>query len=514
MTQRFDSIPDLAAWLRERVIGDVHGDSRCVKVGDGFVAWPGAVNDARRFVDAALKGGAAAVVVEDNGLDAWGPWDDRVASLPQLKQRAGELASAFYNHPTQAMDVVAVTGTNGKTSTAWWFAQLMNVLHRPCAVVGTLGLGTPKTSPGQWDWLPTGLTTPDPVVLQGQCAQWLHRGVKTCAIEASSIGLVESRLNATRIRVAVFTNFTQDHLDFHGDMQRYWAAKASLFDWPGLQVAVVNVDDPKGVELAEAWSDRLSDLWCVSLEEKPAVQPRLHAQHIEPHVRGQRFTLTEYSSLGAILGQWAVDCPLVGRYNVANLLGVWAAARALGVSMDAAVRASALLTAVPGRLQPVQTDAKTEPLVLVDYAHTPDAVEHVLRAARDIAQQRAGAVWVVLGCGGDRDRGKRPLMAAAAEKFADRVVLTSDNPRSEEPASILQDMSEGLSVRSAVVIEINRAHAIALAIQAANECDVIVVAGKGHETYQEVAGMRHPFSDAGEVLLALKQRAHTQGVDA
>lgn len=514
MSQRFDNPQALAHWLRERVTGELHSDSRSVRPGDAFVAWPGGVHDARQFVDKALADGAAAAVVEDDAGSAWGPWDDRVASLSQLQQRAGELASAFYQDPTSAMDVVAVTGTNGKTSTTGWLAQLMGALGRPCAVVGTLGLGTPQANFRSWHWTPTGLTTPDPVRLHGQCAQWVRAGVKTCALEASSIGLVQGRLNATRIRVAVFTNFSQDHLDFHGDMAAYWAAKASLFDWPNLSSVVINVDDSKGRTLAAAWAERPDALWSVSAHSEVAKRARLCATDIEPHGQGQRFTLVENSPHGQELGRWAVDCPWVGHYNVSNLLCVWAAARALGVPMAQAIAAAASLTAVPGRLQPVRSSATAEPLVLVDYAHTPDAVGHVLQAARGMAQQRGGALWAVLGCGGDRDRGKRPLMAAAAERGADRVVLTSDNPRSESPMAILQEMVQGLSVRSAAVVEADRAQAIALAVRGADARDVIVLAGKGHEEDQEVAGVRHPFSDAREALAALEQRALVQGARA
>jgi UDP-N-acetylmuramoyl-L-alanyl-D-glutamate--2,6-diaminopimelate ligase len=514
VSQRFDSPHDLAVWLRERVSGVLHSDSRKVGAHDAFVAWPGGVHDARQFVDAALGDGAAAVVVEDQGLAAWGPWDGRVASLPQLKRRAGELASGFYGHPTQAMDVVAVTGTNGKTSTAWWLAQLLGALKRPCAVVGTLGLGTPQHTSGHWDWTPTGLTTPDPVLLHSQCAQWLRSGIKTCVMEASSIGLVEGRLNAAHIRVAVFTNFTQDHLDFHGDMAAYWAAKSSLFAWPSLSGAVINVDDPKGLELVAAWPHGADSLWSVGTHDQPGKAPRLQALAIEHDGNGQRFTLIERDAEGQTVGQWSVQCPLVGRYNVSNLLCVWGAARALGVTMEEAMAATAGLTPVPGRLQPVSSGAPAEPLVLVDYAHTPDAVALVLQTARELAQQRGGTLWTLLGCGGDRDRGKRPLMAAAAERFTDRLVLTSDNPRSESPTAIVQDMIAGLRKPASVLVEMDRAQAIALAVRLAADRDVLVLAGKGHETHQEIAGVRHPFSDAHEALLALQRRVSNQGAAA
>lgn len=506
MTQRFDHPQALADWLRARVAGELRCDSRRVQADDGFVAWPGGVHDARRFVSIALDDGAAAAVVEAQGLEAWGPWDDRVAALPELKAHAGEVAAAFYLQPLRELSAVAITGTNGKTSTAWWLAQLLCLLERPCAIVGTLGLGTPTSAKGDWTWEPTGLTTPDPVMLHSQSRRWVRAGVQACAIEASSIGVVEGRLNGADLRVAVFTNFTQDHLDFHGDMASYWAAKAALFDWPSLQAAVIHVDDPKGLVLQAAWAHRLQDVWTVSADAQRADAARLQVRALKAHAAGQSFDLIEHDAQGAEVGRWRVDCPLLGDYNRVNLLCVLASVRALGVDMGRAVAMCPSLTAVPGRLQPVSTGQSAEPLALVDYAHTPDAVEQVLRVAREVADRRGGALWAVLGCGGDRDASKRPLMAAAAERGADRVVLTSDNPRSESPASILEAMAAGLGSKGQAVLEIDRAHAIALALQAASPNDVVVIAGKGHEDYQEVAGVRHPFSDARVALAALQQR--------
>jgi UDP-N-acetylmuramoyl-L-alanyl-D-glutamate--2,6-diaminopimelate ligase len=513
VTQRFEHSQALVDWLRSRVGGELRCDSRRVQAHDGFVAWPGGVHDARRFVTAALDDGASAAVVEAQGLEAWEAWDDRVASLPELKAHAGGVAAAFYDQPMRELSAVAITGTNGKTSTAWWLAQLLCRLEQPCAIVGTLGLGTPTSIAGDWTWQPTGLTTPDPVSLHGQSRRWVDAGVRACAIEASSIGLAEGRLNGAHLRVAVFTNFTQDHLDFHGDMASYWLAKSSLFDWPTLQAVVIHVDDPKGSLLKAAWSHRPQDMWTVSADEQRTDAARLQVRALNAHAAGQRFDLIEHDAHGAEVGRWRVDCPLLGDYNRVNLLCVLASVRALGVDMERAVAMCPSLTAVPGRLQPVSSGQGAEPLALVDYAHTPDAVEQVLRVAREVADRRGGLVWAVLGCGGDRDASKRPLMAAAAERGADRVVLTSDNPRSESPASILDDMAAGLVSKSQAVLEIDRTQAIYLALHNASANDVVVIAGKGHEDYQEVAGVRHPFSDARVALAALQQRAQ-QGARA
>jgi UDP-N-acetylmuramoyl-L-alanyl-D-glutamate--2,6-diaminopimelate ligase len=409
------------------------------------------------------------------------------------------------------MDLVAITGTNGKTSCAWWTAQLLSALERPCAVIGTLGIGRPPKAAGDLNTLvSTGLTTPDPVRLQASLRALSQQGVGTVALEASSIGLVEGRLNATRIRVAVFTNFTQDHLDFHGSMAAYWAAKASLFDWPDLAAAVVNLDDPRGADLAARV--RGLDLWTVGLEAG-AEAPRLSAAGIAVTRSGMRLTVVERDAAGAVCASHPLSLPVVGRYNLSNLLCVLGAARALGLPLGDAVYACQQLTPVPGRMEQVPAN-DAAPLVLVDYAHTPDALEKALQALQPVARQRGGALWVVVGCGGDRDASKRPLMAAVAEREAAQLVLTSDNPRSEDPMAILQQMQAGLQRTAQARTESDRASAIALAVQAAQPADVVLIAGKGHEDYQDIQGVKRPFSDHAHAAAALAQRQAGQGVGA
>lgn len=499
-----DQPHDIAAWLRASVTGALHCDSRRLQPGDGFVAWPGAATDGRRYVNAALASGAVAALVELDGVDAFDLADARVVTVPGLKARAGAIASEFCDHPSAALDVLAITGTNGKTSCAWWTAQLLSVCARPCAVVGTLGMGQPGSV-----LTPTGLTTPDPVMLQQQLRAFVDEGLKACAIEASSIGLVEGRLNATQLRVAVFTNFTQDHLDFHGSMDAYWGAKAALFDWPGLASAVVNSDDARGAVLADQLAALDLDLWTVGIES-PA---RLNAVDVQFTHAGMAFAVVERDSQGAELDRHSLQVPLVGRYNVSNLLCVLASARALGVSLQQAVKACGALTPVPGRMEQAEAAAPDQPLVLVDYAHTPDALEKALQALQPLATQRGGALWVVVGCGGDRDAGKRPLMAAVAEREAAHAVLTSDNPRSEDPVHILGQMVVGLSQPGAVLVEPDRAAAIAMAVARAQAADVVLIAGKGHEDYQDVMGVKTPFSDLVHARQALAARA-AQGAHA
>lgn len=511
--QNFDTPQVVTKWLLDRVQGSLTCDSRQIRPGDGFVAWPGAALDGRQFVRAALDAGASAVVVERDGVAAF-DLDEQapIATVAGLKAQAGPIASAFCQVPSKQLDVIAITGTNGKTSTAWWMAQLLSACGRDCAMVGTLGMGRVPTAvdeAGSAPLVPTGLTTPDPMRLQQQLREFVNEGVKACAIEASSIGLVEGRLNGTQVKVAVFTNFTQDHLDFHGDMPSYWAAKAMLFDWPGLVAAVVNLDDVRGRELAAALRGGPLDLWTIAVGSGPVADTaRLFARHLVHSGHGMRWEVVERDVSGNEVAAHLLSLPVVGEYNVSNLLGVLASARALGVPLARAVAACAVLSAVPGRMQPVAPDGDVSlvPWVLVDYAHTPDALEKALQALQPVAKQRDGALWVVIGCGGDRDRSKRPLMAAAAEREAQHAVLTSDNPRTEDPERILRDMAAGLSRPQDASLLVDRAQAIAHAVAQARPQDVVLVAGKGHEDYQDVQGVKRPFSDVSHARLALNAR--------
>jgi UDP-N-acetylmuramoyl-L-alanyl-D-glutamate--2,6-diaminopimelate ligase len=462
-----------------------------VRSGDAFLAWPGAATDARRFVPQLLAAGASACLIEQQGSSALGLdlEDVRLARYDGLKAHAGPIAATFYGQPSAAMPVLAVTGTNGKTTTAWWLAQALSAAGRRCAVVGTLGIGEPGRMASN------GLTTPDPVLLQGELRRLADEGCAACALEASSIGLAEARLAGLAIHTAIFTNFTQDHLDYHGTMESYWQAKAQLFDWPGLRAAVINVDDPRGVELARQLAQRTGlQLWTLSCRG----DARLRASQIRAQGSAMAFDLHEGQRSATLC------VPATGGYNVGNVLGVVGALRSLGLSFDQALAACAAISPVPGRME--SFGGSGQPLAVVDYAHTPDALEQALLALRSVATERGGRLWVVFGCGGDRDRLKRPLMAAAAQRCADRLVLTSDNPRSEPAQAIVQEMLTGLSSQAHVLIETDRARAIGQALEQASDGDVVLVAGKGHEDYQELGGQRLPFSDRQQVLLALQAR--------
>ena len=492
--RQLGSVSDTLGWFAERGVTALAIDSREIGPGGAFIAWPGHAVDGRRFVGDALAAGATGCLVEADGVDAFG-FDalDGVAALPDLKARTGEIASAFFGTPSADLDVIAVTGTNGKTSVSWWIAQALGALGRRCGVIGTLGIGEPPGADGGGTLAPTGMTTPDPVTLQAGLKDFGVRGFAACAIEATSIGLVEQRLAGTEIDLALFTNFTQDHLDFHGTMEQYWQAKRALFEWPGLRAAVINVDDVQGTALADELRSPPLDLWTYSARG-PA---RLRADRVRQDGAGLSFDLFEGRALRVVR-----TC-LIGDYNVANLLAVIGGLRALGVELVDAVRACAALTPVPGRMQRIEGGAGA-PQVVVDYAHTPDALEKALRALQPVAVERGGALWCVFGCGGNRDAAKRPLMGALAAQLAAHVVVTSDNPRLEPPQAILAQIVAGIE-RWAEVIE-NRAAAIEHAVATAGPHDVILIAGKGHEDYQDIGGVKQPFSDRDHADAALRRR--------
>ena len=496
--QVLPSVDAALAWFAQHGVRTLATDSRRVSAGDAFIAWPGYAVDGRQFVAQALAAGASACLVEAEGADGFGlPPDERVAALRGLKASTGLLASRFMGTPSESLSVVGCTGTNGKTSMAWWTAQALSALGRRCGVVGTLGVGEPPSARSPAAITHTGVTTPDPVTLQAALRGFVDAGFEACAVEASSIGLVEHRLVGTRIVVALFSNFTQDHLDFHGSMDAYWVAKSQLFAWPGLRAVAANVDDARGRTIVASVEGRGLDLWTYSTRDCSA---RLCATNVGYADGGLGFDVQEGKASSRVATK------LIGDYNVSNVLAVIGGLRALGVTLVDAARACAQLTPVPGRMQRVATEA-AGPQVIVDYAHTPDALEKALLALQPFAIQRGGKLWCVFGCGGNRDASKRPLMGALAQRLAQQVVATSDNPRDEAPAFILLQIVAGLdgSQQRFKVIEDRRA-AIAHAIRSADARDVILIAGKGHEDYQEIRGVKHHFSDVEEAGAALALR--------
>lgn len=382
--------------------------------------------------------------------------------------------------------MVGVTGTNGKTSVTQWIAQALTACGRKCAIVGTLGNGFPGAL------VPGPNTTPGAHVLREFLPESVRQGAVACAMEVSSIGLHQNRVAGLRFDVAVFTNLTRDHLEYHGTMAAYAAEKAKLFDWPGLKHAVLNLDDPFGRELAAKLAGRVPTIG-YTLGNEGGCDRVLAATDLTESGSGLAFTLDGV----------AISAPVIGRFNAANLLAVTGTLLAAGLTLPTIAAALAQIVAPPGRMQPVG-GGPLDPLVIVDYAHSPDALEKVLTALRGTANARGGKLICVFGCGGERDPGKRPQMGAIAERLADRVVVTSDNPRGEEPRAIIDQIVAGM--QTTPTIEADRAAAIHAAIAAADVHDVILLAGKGHEPYQEIAGVRIPYSDVDTAKSALARR--------
>lgn len=463
------------------MIERLSSDSRRCGPGVAFFAYPGEKADGRAFIPDALARGAAAVLWDKADAFAWPQaWRIPNAGVVGLKQRAGELAAEFYGRPSQRLWVCGVTGTNGKTSCSQWLAALLGRAGIKAAVLGTLGSGYPGKLRDASN------TTPDALELQERLAGFARDGAAAAAMEVSSHGLVQGRVHGVHFACALFTNLSHDHLDYHGSMEAYGAAKARLFDTPGLQAAVLNLDDRFGRELAR----RTRAQGVRTVGYALAAQP----EGVEEYL------VLDGDAVASSWGRMPLRVSAVGRFNLANALGVLGCLLVKGMAFRDAVPLLAELPAVPGRMQKVSE----RPLVVIDYAHTPDALEKVLGALRPIAEQRGGRLIAVFGAGGDRDPSKRALMGNVAGRLADQVVLTSDNPRSEDPEAIIAAIAAG--VGRSYDSEADRAQAIALALAAATDSDVVLLAGKGHERYQEVRGERLPFSDEAAARAALASR--------
>ena len=460
-------------------------DSRQVKPGDVFVAYPGTQADGRDFIAQALAKGAAAVIAEAGGGALPKAGTAPVIEVQGLAAMSGEIAHLVYGRPSEQLWLAGVTGTNGKTSVSQWIAQAMNAMQHQCAVIGTLGNGFLQAL----DESPN--TTPDAITLHAALAAFLARGADACAMEVSSIGLDQGRINGAAFDVAVLTNLTRDHLDYHGTMEAYAAAKEELFLAPGLAAAVLNLDDPFGVALAAKLTGRLRTIG-YTLNDAGGSDETLHAEHLSMGAAGIEFDLR---------GERFV-APVVGRFNAANLLAVVGALLTRNERLADIAAALRNIRPPPGRMQVL--GGVQQPLVVVDYAHTPDALEKVLEVLRETAAARGGILVCVFGCGGERDPGKRPQMGSIAERLADRVVLTSDNPRRDDPQAIIDGILGGM--QRPPLVQPERGRAIADAVAGADERDVILIAGKGHEPYQEIAGVRHPFSDTDAATAALRGR--------
>ena len=488
-------------WLRAHAGADaqLHADSRSLKPGDVFFAYAVDGADSRPFIDAALEKGAAAVLYQPENFTGK-PDASRALAVKALNELAGPIASAWYGEPTESMLVAGVTGTNGKTSCSHWLAAALSALETPCAVIGTLGSGMPGKL------VHSGFTTPDAPQLQRTFAQFKTDGAKAVAMEVSSHALHQGRVNGTKFDIAIFTNLTQDHLDYHGTFAAYEGAKAKLFAWPALKAAVINRDDAAGQRLIASSHGRTRTIAYGIAENAAGADVKADALLLASNVRATA-TGTAFH-LSSDWGDADVEVATLGEFNVSNLLGVLGALLAAHIPLDAALAQIAKLEPVNGRMQRLggrlQND---EPLVVIDYAHTPDALEKTLAALRPIAEARGGQLICMFGCGGDRDATKRPLMGAIAEKNADHVVITSDNPRSEDPLAIIDQVAAGFQDASKARRIEDRASAILQAVRTAAREDVVVLAGKGHEATQEIMGKKRAFSDQDHARLALAARA-------
>ncbi len=513
---------DALGWLRQvapSVLADrrdLHVDSRQLKPGDVFVALRGARVDGRQYLSDALAAGAAAALVDGDGISgsaASTPGAFPILSVHGLRGALGFLAAEFYRRPSEHLLAIGVTGTNGKTSSTQWIAQLLTRAGRRCAVIGTIGVGFVDEA-----LIETSLTTPDAVSLQREVRALLDAGAQALAMEVSSIGLEQGRLAGMKIDVALFTNLTRDHLDYHGTMQRYEAAKSLLFDWPTLSHAVINVDDAAGCRLIPRLTERGVDvIGYGTTDVADAEFSRRVSQRIAHRIRARSIRATSHGlAFEAELNGHAiaVEVPLVGHFNVENLLGVLGVMHACGIEFVRAVAALPQLHPPPGRMQ--QLARPDTPLAVIDYAHTPDALAKALAALRPLVEARAargtgGKLWVVFGAGGDRDAGKRAPMGAAAAQGADVVVVTSDNPRSENAEAIAAQVAAGAANARELITVIDRSQAIALAMASAAPSDVVLIAGKGHEAYQIIGAEKLPFSDLSHARRALGRRADKGG---
>ena len=457
------------------VVTGMSADSRALKRGDVFIALAGATTHGLKFAKHAHDVGVSAVLFETPAPKDFAETDDTIA-VPDLRKKCGVMANRFFAKPSEHLKMFGVTGTNGKTSTVQLIAQALSLNGVVTGTIGTLGSGL------YGNLVEGERTTPDVIAVHGFLADMRDAGASHVAMEVSSHALDQGRVDAVAFDVAVFTNLTRDHLDYHGTMEAYGAAKTKLFEWPTLSAAVINFDDAYSETLIRTLSSHVT---LVSLSSRGHAAANLQARNVQLNAGGISFDLCRDDK--AI----AVRSSLLGRFNVDNLLAVAGSLLALDWSLEKIAEVLPKLSPVGGRMSRVG-GSNGKPLVVVDYAHTPDALEQALENLRSHTE---GKLICVFGCGGDRDKGKRPEMAAIAERGADVVIVTDDNPRTEDGDAIIQDIQAGFSGTSRVTIERDRAKAIMAALAQAGSTDVVLIAGKGHETYQEVNGVKTPFDD-------------------
>lgn len=465
-------------------------DSRKVQPGYVFCAYQGHKINGNHFIQDALNKGAVAILTDATSASLKLNTRVPIITIKNLKLELSRIAANFYGHPSKSMKVIGVTGTNGKTSFCHFLAQALTELGVTTGVLGTLGNGIY----GQHE--KSNLTTSDPIEVQAMLKKMLEQGAQYVAMEVSSHGMIEGRVSAVEFDTAVFTNLSRDHLDFHGDMMAYGRAKRKLFEKEGVKHIVINIDDEFGCQLLEELSTKIS-AYAYSAEGRISELnvPTIRAEHVHLNMNG----IT--ASLHSPWCEGLLHSGLLGRFNLSNLLAVFTVLGLRGFSEEAVFTALARVKGVTGRMQ--LFNAKDKAHIVIDYAHTPDALKQVLSTLRDYT---TGELWCVFGCGGDRDQGKRSQMGQIAESYADYIVVTDDNPRQEDPSSIISDILQGMQNPKRAVVEHNRRRAIAHAVNCAKTGDIVLIAGKGHENYQIYGSEYLPFSDAVEVQLLLTEK--------
>ncbi len=467
---------------------NIYADSRMVQKGDVFLAYSGTQLDGRSFIPQAIAQGAACIIWDKSGDFVWqDDWQVENLGVANLQKYASAIAAWFYNDSAHLLHIVGVTGTNGKTSISQWLAQAFDLLAMPCAIIGTIGNGF-------WGQLEeTSHTTPDAVTVQGLLHKYQEQKAQAIAMEVSSHGLTQYRVDGVPFEGAVFTNLTRDHLDYHGSFESYAQAKTRLFYFPTLRYAAINCDDAFGLTLLAQLKQEKPELKAYSYGFAPEADIRI--SKFTPSLRGSKI------HLDTPWGRADVVTTLLGRFNAQNLAATVAVLCAQGFAFDKVISILDQIKPATGRMDCIIEPGK--PLVVVDYAHTPDALEKALSTLQETKESNS-QLWCVFGCGGNRDKGKRSIMGQMAANFADKVVVTSDNPRQEEPQAIIDDVLPG--VPNPALVEVDRKKAIEQAIEAAASNDIVLIAGKGHETYQDIGGKKHHFSDFEIAKAALERK--------
>jgi len=497
MISRLSALPEWNPVELEKLgstIKRVESDSRRVLAGDVFLAFRGEYADGRDFIPMALANGAVAVLWDTADDFSWNTaWNVANLAVPDLRERAGIVASHVANHPSRAMRVIGITGTNGKTSISHWLAQAFSLLGQKAALIGTVGNGF------YGELTQTSHTTPDPVTVQHKLAEYRRQGAHVVTMEVSSHGLDQARVNGVTFHTALFTNLTRDHLDYHHTMEAYGAAKEKLFHWQDLQNAIINVDDEFGRGLAARLDHSQVRVISYGLEQGDVRPLSLNAS-----LDGLQLKVT------TPWGDADIRTELLGRFNAANLLACLATLCANGVDLAIAAQVLGKIQPARGRMQRI--GGVHEPLVVIDYSHTPDSLDKALSTLAEI-RPKGSRLFCVFGCGGDRDPGKRPMMGAIAERLADVAVVTSDNPRSEDPQTIINDVLVGMP-QGQQHVEVDRTRAVHWAVAEARAGDIVLIAGKGHEEYQDIKGIKRPFSDFRVAEEALTEWGKTHDADA